>query len=187
MSRLVRKNTASPLVVAVMVLAAAAAVVAAQKITTLPPGTAGSPHVRAEWVIDGAAITIEYGRPAIKGRALKSFEWYGQEWRTGADQATTFKTDKPLKFGALVVPAGTYSLHTQTGDQPWQLILNKTLPNWGIPYPGKASDLGRAPMRMGTNAAPVELLTISIDDTAAGATLRIDWGTTRASINFTVG
>lgn len=172
--------------VAILLIGAAAAVLA-QKTTNLAPGTAGSPHVRSEWVIDGANIAIEYGRPSLKGRALKSFEWYGEEWRTGADQATTLKTDKTLKFGTLVVPPGTYSIYTRTGDQPWQLIVNKTLPGWGIPYPGAASDLGRAPMRMGTNATPVDLLTIAIDDTPAGATLRIDWGVTRASIAFIVG
>ena len=174
------------LVAATALILAAASAVAAQKMTTLDAGTAGSPHVRAEWTIDGAAIAIEYGRPSLKGRALKSFEWYGQEWRTGADQATTLKTNKRLKFGALAVPPGTYSLYTQTGDRPWQLILNKTLPSWGIPYPGQSGDLGRVPMRMSTNAKPVELLTISIDDMSTGATLRIDWGPTRASVNFTV-
>jgi hypothetical protein len=42
-------------------------------------------------------------------------------------------------------------------------------------------------MKLETNAKPVEQLTISIDDTPAGATLHIDWGATRASIPFTVG
>ena len=35
--------------------------------------------------------------------------------------------------------------------------------------------------------AAIEMLTISLQDTAAGGTLHIDWGTTRASIPFTVG
>jgi hypothetical protein len=42
-------------------------------------------------------------------------------------------------------------------------------------------------MKAGKTAAPVEQLTISIDDTPAGATLKIEWGTTSASIPFTVG
>jgi hypothetical protein len=177
-----------------MLVAACVTVVSAQKTTSIGSGTAGSPHVRTEWAIDGAAITIEYGRPALRGRLLKSFEWYGQEWRTGADEATLFKTDRRLRFGTLVVPPGTYALHTLTGDRPWQLIFNKTIkragsdaPAWGIPYPGESSDLGRVPMRMGTVTPPVDLLTISIDDTPAGGTLRIEWGTLRASVPFTVG
>ena len=119
---------------AILFVGAAAAVVA-QKTTTLNPGTAGSPHVRSEWVIDGAHIAIEYGRPSLKGRALKSFEWYGQEWRTGADQATTLKTDKALKFGSLAVPAGTYTLYTVPTGGTWHLIISKRASGWGIPYP----------------------------------------------------
>jgi hypothetical protein len=42
-------------------------------------------------------------------------------------------------------------------------------------------------MQVGKTAAPVEQLTISIDDTPAGATLRVEWGTTSATSPFTVG
>jgi len=42
-------------------------------------------------------------------------------------------------------------------------------------------------MSLGRTSAPVEQLTISIDDTAAGATLRVEWGTVSATIPFTVG
>ena len=112
----------------------------------------------------------------------------GQPWRTGADEPTLLVTDRPLKFGALAVPAGTHTINTQPGATEWQLIVGTlaTPPQWGIPY---RPDLekGRAPMKVGKAAAPAELLTISIDDTAAGATLRIEWGTTSATIPFTVG
>ena len=55
----------------------------------------------------------------------------------------------------------------------------------GAPYP-EGGDLGRVPMTVGKTGEPVEQLTISIDDSAAGATLRIEWGTTSASVPFTV-
>ena len=160
----------------------------AQKMTTLKEGV--SPHVRAEWTIDGGNLSIEYGRPSLKGRApgkdIDPFD--GKEWRTGADQATTLKTDKMLMFGgSLHVPEGTYTIYTIPAGGTWQLIISKKTGQWGIPYPGKIDDLGRARMKLSTNAKPVEQLTISIEDTPAGATLHIDWGTTRASIPFTVG
>jgi hypothetical protein len=160
--------------------------VAAQKTTNVHPGKGGSPHVRTEWVIDGANISIEYGRPAVKGRPEAQLMPPGQEWRTGADEATTLKTDKPLKFGALSVPAGTYTLYTVPGANQWQLIVSKKTGQWGIPYPA-GEDLGRTPMRVGKTAKPIEQLTISIDDTQAGGTLKVEWGTTQASVDFTVG
>ena len=167
--------------------AAVAATLSAQKTTPTGSPTAASPHVRTEWTVDGAHISIEYGRPYLKGRTVgKDVAPSGTEWRTGADPATTLTTDKPLKFGALTVPAGTYTLYTLPGDTQWQLIVSKSTGQWGIPYPA-GKDLGRTPMQVGKTGAPVEQLTISIDDTAAGATLRVEWGTTSATAPFTVG
>ena len=158
----------------------------AQKTTELHPGGGGSPHVRSEWSLDGANISIEYGRPYLKGRPESQVMPPGQPWRTGADEATTLKTDRPLRFGTLAVPAGTYTLYTVPGTAEWQLIVSKRTGQPGIPYPA-GDDLGRVPMSVGKTAAPVEQLTISIDDTPGGGTLRIEWGTTRASVPFTIG
>jgi hypothetical protein len=157
----------------------------AQKTTQLKVGGGGSPHVRSEYVIDGANISIEYGRPSIKGRTVgKEVAPYGEEWRTGADEATTIKTDKALMFGSLHVNPGTYTLYTLPGEKQWQLIISKKTGQWGIPYP-KGEDVGRAPMTVTTAPAAAEQLTISMEDTKSGGTLHIDWGTTRASIPFT--
>ncbi len=170
------------------VLAVAAAVLVgavslqAQKTTTVHPGTGGSPHVRTEWVLDGANISIEYGRPSLKGRTIgKDVAPYGQVWRTGADEATTFRTDKMVMFGSMHLAPGTYTLYTLPTEQGWQLVVNKQTGQWGTVYDQK-QDAGRAPMTMGKTAAPVEQLTIAIDDTPAGGTLRIEWGTVRATI-----
>ncbi|MEO7271146.1 MAG: DUF2911 domain-containing protein, partial [Vicinamibacterales bacterium] len=69
-----------------------------------------------------------------------------------------------------------------------QLILGKLgdPKQWGVPYK-KELEIGRAPMKVAKTKAPVEQVTIAIDDTPAGATLRVEWGTTSASIPFTVG
>jgi hypothetical protein len=158
----------------------------AQKTTPLAKGGGGSPHERTEWTIKGANISIEYGRPFVKGRALKEVAPYGSEWRTGSDQATTLKTDKALTFGSLHVPAGTYTIYTVPGDKEWQLVISKKTGQWGIPYPA-GQDLGRTPMTAETLSTPTTQLTIAIEPTANGGTLRVQWGTTGASVAFTVG
>jgi Protein of unknown function (DUF2911) len=166
---------------------ALAASAGAQQTVQVHPGKGGSPHVRTTWTVDGATISIEYGRPYLKGRTVgKEVAPFGKEWRTGADEATTLVTDKPLKFGALVVPAGTYTLYTLPGEGEWQLIVSRKTGQWGIPYPA-GQDLGRAPMKVEKAAAPAEQLTLSIEDAPAGAILRVTWGTTSASVAFTVG
>jgi hypothetical protein len=173
---------------ATIAAALATATLAAQTTTQVHAGKGGSPHVRSEWTIDGAHISIVYGRPYLKGRAESQVMPPGKPWRTGADEATLLTTDKPLKFGTLSLAAGTYTINTQPGAQEWQLIAGKLEKpgQWGIPYRA-ALEIGRAPMKLGTTAAAVEQLTISIDDTDAGGLLRIEWGTTSATIPFTVG
>jgi len=170
---------------AVAMVVAAGIGLGAQKTTPVHPGKGGSPHVRSEWAVDGAKITIEYGRPSLKGRSEAELMPPGKEWRTGADEATTLTTDKTLMIGSLMIPAGTYTLYTVPGDKQWQLVVSKKTGQWGIPYPA-GEDFGRTPMTVAKNAKPVEQLTISVEDTAAGGNLIVSWGTTKATAAFMV-
>jgi hypothetical protein len=169
------------------IVAVAAASLFAQKTTEVHPGKGGSPHVRTAWTIDGAAITIEYGRPFMKGRPDADVMPPGTPWRTGADEATILTTDKPLKFGSVSLPAGTHTINTQPGGK-WEIIFGKLSKpgQWGVPY-NASLEVSRAPITATKLAKPVEQLTISIDDTPAGATLRIEWGSVSARAPFTVG
>jgi hypothetical protein len=160
-----------------------------QKTTPLGTGGGGSPHVRSEWTIDGASIAIEYGRPSLKGRPEAQMMPPGQPWRTGADEATTITSSKPLTFGTMKLEAGTtYTINTVPGDKQWQVLFGKLdkPKQWGIPYQAPL-ELGKAPMTVGKAPQPAEQLTISIDDTAAGGALHIEWGTVRATAPFKVG
>jgi hypothetical protein len=161
--------------------------VSAQKTTDMGTGKGGSPHVKSEWTVDGAHLSVEYGRPSLKGRPEATLMPPGQPWRTGADVATILTTDKPLKFGTINLAPGRYTINTQPGEQ-WQLIFGKLgePQQWGVPYKPEL-EIGRTPMKSGKTSAPVEQLTITIDDTPAGGTLKVEWGTTSATAVFTVG
>jgi hypothetical protein len=173
---------------AVVAVVAAGTSAGAQKMTETSRGTGGSPHVKTEWTIDGAALAIEYGRPYLKGRTDAQVMPPGQPWRIGADQPTLLTTDKPLTVGALTIPPGTYTLNTVPNASAWELLVGRYTgaSQWGIPYRPDL-EIGRAPMTLGRTAAPVDQVTLSIDDTPAGATLRIEWGTASATVPFTVG
>lgn len=151
-------------------------------------GGGGSPHVRTDWTIGTAHVSISYGRPSLKGRAESTMMPTGKPWRSGADEATVLTTDKPLKFGTVSLAPGSYTLNTEPGTTSWQLIFGKlgSPKQWGIPYKS-ALEIGRSPMMLAKRSALVEQLTYSIDKTSAGGTLHIDWGTTSASAPFTVG
>jgi len=145
-----------------------------------------SPHEKAQATVDGANVSIEYGRPYAKGRTIfGGLVPYGQVWRTGADEATTLVTDATLVFGTLTVPPGTYTLYTLPGEKEWSLIINKKTGQWGTQY-AEADDLGRVPMKVATIPAAVEQFTIKLADTPGGGELHMDWATTRAIAGFTV-
>jgi hypothetical protein len=167
------------------VVALAATTIAAQKVVSSSPGKGGSPHETVEYAIKGAKITVTYGRPYLKGRALDTLAPAGKIWRTGADAATTLTTDKGLMFGSLMVPAGTYTLYTVPGPTTWKLAINKQTGQWGTEYQ-EGQDLGRADLKVEKLPTPVEQFTISIVETGGTPTLNLDWGTTRATTTFMV-
>jgi hypothetical protein len=176
-------------VVAAAALVAVASLPAfAQKVVSSKVGGGGSPHETVEWSLDGAKITITYGKPFLKGRPLDSLAPAGQVWRLGADEATIITSDKPLMIGSLLLQPGSYSLYALPNPGAWKLIVNKKTGQCGIPYPKEteAMEAGRVDLKEGKAAAPVENFTISIADTASGGTLKLAWGTMEQSVALMV-
>jgi hypothetical protein len=131
----------------------------------------------------GKSITIDYSSPRLKGRHVGGeIAPYGQVWRTGANEATTFVTTADVTVGGSVVPAGSYTLFTTPNKDKWTLIISKKTGEWGTDYPGPSNDLARVDMKVSAVPASVENFTISFDKSAGGGTLNLDWETTRASV-----
>ncbi len=94
-----------------------------------------SPPATASGKIDGANITINYSSPSVKGRNVwdpsGSLAPYGKVWRAGANEATTFETDKEIKVEGKTLPAGKYGFFAIPGEKEWTVIFNKTANQWG--------------------------------------------------------
>src|SRR5437660_4853506 len=139
-----------------------------------------SPHDTAEVALKGKKITIEYGRPYLKGRHVgQELAPYGKVWRTGADEATTLTTETDLNIGGVKVPAGKYTLYTLPAEGTWKLIINKETGQWGTKY-DQSQDLARVDMQKASLPQNVEQFTISFDkknDTTAN--LNLDWENNR--------
>jgi hypothetical protein len=166
----------------------AATLVACATIAVFAQGRQrASPHETVSATIDGAAISIEYGRPYMKGRQVEGgLIPYGKVWRTGADEATTLTTDKTLEFEGLTVPAGKYTLYTQASEGDWKLIVNKQTGQWGTVYDEK-QDLGRVALTKTALPTPVEQFTIAIDQTSGGGgAIKLRWNKTEAAASFKV-
>jgi len=142
-----------------------------------------SPHEKISAVMNGKKVTIEYGRPYLKGRGFGTeLAPSGQVWRTGADEATTLVTEGDLMLGSLHVPAGTYTLFTIPTAGEWTLIVNKVPKQWGAFKYDEKMDLGRAKMKAAKTSGPVEQFTIALDAKGSQGTLKMSWGNVEASI-----
>jgi hypothetical protein len=133
----------------------------------------------------GKTVKTNYSSPRAKGRKIYGgLVPYGEVWRTGANEATTFVTSADIKVGGKDVPAGSYTIFTVPGADKWMLIINKKTGEWGIPYKYESDELARVDMKVSKLPAPVEDLTIAYDKSGNGCALRIDWETTRASVDI---
>jgi len=145
-----------------------------------------SPAAKASCALaDGKTITMDYSSPRAKGRKIYGgLVPYGQVWRAGANEATTFVTTTDVMIGSTHVPAGSYTIFAIPNQDKWTLIISKKTGEWGTDYPGASEDLARIDMKASTLPSAVENFTIAFDKTATGCTLRMDWETTRASVEI---
>jgi hypothetical protein len=129
--------------------------------------------------IAGAEVTVRYGRPSRRGRAMFGgiLPW-GEVWRTGANQATQLTTGRDLRIGGVRVPAGSYTLFSIPSPDRWTLIINRQTGQAGTEY-DPARDLARIPMRRESLAEPVEQFTIALEPDGGGGRLALMWDDTR--------
>jgi hypothetical protein len=161
---------------------AAAVILLDGRLAAQPPG---SPHETVTGSIGGAKITIEYGRPYIRGRKIVGgLVPFGRVWRTGADEATMLTTDKPLRIGTADVPAGSVSLYTLPGETQWKLIINKQTGQSGTEYE-QSQDLARVDLTSRTLSAPVDQFTITLEPSGSGGLLKLTWELTELSVGVT--
>jgi Protein of unknown function (DUF2911) len=113
----------------------------------------------------GASISIDYSQPAVKGRTIgKNLEPKdGDVWRTGANEATVFETNKAVKIEGKELPAGKYSLFTLTDKDSWTIIFNKTWKQWGAYDYKEADDALRVIVKQQKAEAFAERMTFNID------------------------
>ena len=134
---------------------------------------------------DGKTVAVNYSSPRRRGRTIfGDLVPYGEVWRAGADDATSFVSNVDVTVGGKAVPAGRYTLFTLPTQTKWSLILSKVIGEWGIPYPGANHDFARMEMKVSRLPTLVENFTISFDPAGNTCTMKLDWETTRAAIDI---
>ena len=143
-----------------------------------------SPPASAECKFsDGKTVKIDYSSPRAKGRKIfGGLVPYGEVWRTGANEATTFVAGTNLNVGGKDVPAGSYTIFTVPKADGWTLVISKKTGEWGTDYPGEKEDLARAPMSVSKTSGPVENFTIGFEQGGKKCTLQMEWENTLAKV-----
>ena len=103
-----------------------------------------SPRTQIHQAIGLTHTTLDYSRPNVKGRLIFGHLIpYHEVWRTGANEATLLRFDRPVRVGEQQVPAGTYSLYSIPDADQWTWILNRDTTLWGARGYEAAQDVVR--------------------------------------------
>jgi Protein of unknown function (DUF2911) len=147
----------------------------------------GNPRGKAKLDLGGKSISVDYGRPALKGRTVEEMLSKlpnGEVWRLGADSSTTFTTTGDLMFGDVKVPKGVYSLWARKGaGDNWKLVFNSQHGQWGTQHNPKL-DVVEVPLKGSKAADPPDEVTISLVKDKTGGMISIEWGDMRLYTDF---
>jgi hypothetical protein len=141
-----------------------------------PAFAQGNPRGEAKATVAGKVVSIDYGRPSLKGRDMLGQAQIGEAWRMGADTATGLKTDADLSFGTVAVPKGEYILTaTKVAADQWHLnVLAKA-------DRAKVADIPLTPAKLDSS---VEMFTIALQGEKDKGSFEMQWGTTALKTTF---
>jgi hypothetical protein len=140
-----------------------------------------SPKKTVVFSVDDLDLKIFYNRPSKRNREVfGALVPFNQVWRTGANEATTFETNKALKIGNDSLPKGKYTLWTIPNDSSWQVMFNSKQYKWGVDEtmkPMRIPDFDvisfTAPVQKLDK--PVEQFTIAFDNSTDNLSLTMAW------------
>lgn len=151
-----------------------------------------SPKDTVAYKLNDLELEVFYNRPYKKGRKIfGALVPYNQVWRTGANEATTFETNKPLKVLDKTLPAGLYTLWTIPNDSAWQVIFNSKQYPWGVdeqlkPMRIPQFDLVNISVPTEPLEKEVEQFTIGFDNTTGQLHLTMAWDKTKIAVPLNI-
>ena len=144
-----------------------------------------SPKDTVEFKLNELELNVFYNRPSKRERDIfGGLVAYNKVWRTGANEATTFETNKPLHILGDSLRAGKYTLWTIPGETNWHVIFNSKHYPWGVndamePMREPEFDVIDVEIPILTLEKPVEQFTIAFDNSTDNLSLTMAWDTTK--------
>jgi hypothetical protein len=102
-------------------------------VVLLVCGSFGQDRSSTAVTINGKKVSIDYGRPSLKGRDMLGQVTGGTVWRLGSNKATEISSTGDLVVGEKVLKAGKYSLWAKKTDNGWLLMFHPQTGIWGAP------------------------------------------------------
>lgn len=146
-----------------------------------------SPEETITQTIGNGEVEIFYNRPYKKERVVfGELVPYGEVWRTGANEATTFTSNIDLNIEGKTLAAGKYTFWTIPGESEWVLIWNSKMYPWGVNWESQAARESEHDVLQVT--VPIEML----DEVVEQFTIRfsgsndliIEWDQTRVKAHI---
>jgi hypothetical protein len=148
-----------------------------------------SPSAKAMQTVGLTEVTLEYSRPAKRGRAIfGELVPFDKLWRTGANSNSMITFSDDVKFAGTDVKAGTYAVYTKPGKKEWTVMLYNDTSNWGNPKTWDENKVvATATVEIKKINYEVESWTMAINEvTMEGAHLQMMWEKTLVAVPFTV-
>lgn len=149
-----------------------------------------SPEGEAVFTHNNLTVKVFYNRPYKKGREIfGGLVPLDEVWRTGANEATTFETNKDLIIEGNTLKAGKYTLWTIPREDSWTIIFNSEYGQWGINSKGEANrDPSRDVLKVDVLSVQqnqvFEQFTIAFEKTGEDAEMVLMWDKTLVSVPF---
>lgn len=150
--------------------------------------TQESPKELASVANNDLNVSISYGRPSVRGRVVfgtaaeKALQPHGKYWRLGANDATEITFNKDVLFMGNPVKAGTYRVYAIPGEKAFEVGLNSETGKSGYDEPDYSKDVLKVSVPVEKPTAPVEQLTILLDQSGDGVVVVIQWASTQLQI-----
>ncbi|PJB11366.1 MAG: hypothetical protein CO119_11610 [Flavobacteriales bacterium CG_4_9_14_3_um_filter_40_17] len=147
-----------------------------------------SPEDTISYIKNDLQLSVFYNRPFKKGRPIfGALVPFGEVWRTGANEATVFTTNKDLMLEGQVLPAGKYTLWTIPNSDIWEVIFNSKQYVWGVDSEGKASrdpafDVLNIKISIDKKMDITEQFTIYFTEINSQTNMVFEWDQTKVSV-----
>ncbi len=143
--------------------------------------------------VGGGLVKICYSRPSARGRTMigGAAVPFGRLWRTGANEPTMIHTPVALNVAGIMLEPGSYSLYTVPGEATWEIIVNRSVSQWGhesrYSDEVKAQEVGRGSASSSRTEEHVETLTIRSEPSNDAVNVLLEWEYTRVTIPVRAG